>query len=530
MVLKLHTRGRGLAVIAIASALFLSACGGGDSTEEPAATDSGSIRTEASAAAVASGDPVRIALSTEIASLDPHERDVAAVRQVSFNNVFESLFRWTTGSRSEIEPLLAESAQQTSDTVLQVTLREGVQFHNGEPFNAEAAAFSIMRILDPSIESEIAGTLETVVEARAIDEMTLEIETNGPDPILQNRLTRIMMVPKGYVEDDPTALRDAPIGTGPYQFVERTTDGVELEVFPDYWGQAPSVQTIEFVTRLDPAARVAALEAGEVQIIADLPPEAADRVPNVLEIPSLEVLTLRLNGDGGLTEDIRVREAIGLAIDKDGIRESFFGDRAVTANGQIVPPGVAGFNDELDPYSYDPDAAAELVTESGVGDQPLRFMFPEGRFPKINEISEAITAQLEAVGFTVELNVLDYQRWLDEILNSGPESTELSLSATGSDALHDASQPFNLWVPEEGLAQVFPDAFQPEAEDLYQQALTELDSDVRADLLAQVSALIYESDYHVPIAIYNLIWGTTDGIAWDLTEDDQIRLSTLTAN
>lgn len=511
--------------------LVAGACGSTASSSPPVAPiDSAAPSAGASTAtseAPAGARPVVVALSTEIAALDPHERDVAAVRQVSFNNIYDSLIRWAPGSDSELEPALATEWSYTSPTVMQLKLREGVTFQNGEPFDAEAAAFSIKRVLDPALASEIAGTIETVKDARAVDATTLEIETTGPDPVLANRLTRIMMVPPDYLADDATKLRDAPVGTGPYAFVSRTPDGVVLKAWDGYWGPKPEVIDVTFVTRLDTAARVAALRAGEADVIADLPPDSVDNAPKVLEIPTLEVGTLRLNGDGGLTKDVKVREAIARAIDAEGIRSAFFGDRAVPAQGQIVPAGVAGFDPDVKAVEYDPDRARVLVTESRVGDKPLRFMIPEGRFPKGREIAEAITAQLQEVGFTVDLQVLDYQKWLDEILNSGPESMELSYSRTGSDNLHDSTQPFSLWVPEEGLAQVMPDDVQPQAEAAYRRALTELDLEKRTEDLQSISRLINESYYHVPFFVENQLWGAASDVTWDLTQDDQIRLSTM---
>ncbi len=530
-------RARFLRILAIGTVLVvvLGACAAEDTDQTTSTTvqpDATTATTTADTTATTTGgEPedttLLVALSTEIGGLDPHERDEAAVRQVSFNNIFEALFRWSTGRESVIEPSLATDWEWLNPTLMQISIREGVVFHNGEQFDAEAAAFSINRVLDPDLASELAGTLDTVVEARAAGDLTLEIVTTGQDPILLNRLTRIMIVPPGYLAGDSGALRDSPIGTGPYAFVNRTVDGVVLSAFESYWGDTPEFTDVEFLVRLDTAARVAALEAGEVDIIADLPPDAVDQVPNVLEIPSLEVTTVRLNGDGGLTEDIRVREAIAHAINADEIREAFFGDRAVSANGQIVPPGVAGFDPTLTAFEYDLERAQELVEESGIGDQPLRFMVPEGRYPKGREVTEAITGQLIDAGFTVDLQIMQYQDWLAEILSSGPQSFEMSFSATGSENFHNSAQPFSLWVPEDGLAQVMPDEWQAVAEPAYEQALTETDPDKSVALLQEVNKAIHDSYYHVPLYINNYIWGAGEGLTWDLTEDDQIRLATV---
>lgn len=528
------TKSRRAALWAVGATFILvaGACGGNPASAPPTEVPTPSSSQDAGASAQPSNEPaparaITVALSTDIPGLDPHERDTSAMRQVTFNNVYDSLIRWAPGATSQLEASLATEWTYATPTTLRLSLREGVTFHNGEPFNADAAVFSIKRVLDPATASEIAGTLETVADATAVDDMTVEVTTTGPDPILANRLTRIMMVPPGYLADDSAKLRDAPIGTGPYAFVSRTADGVVLQAFDGYWGPAPQVTDVTFVTRLDTAARVAALEAGEADVIADLPADAADRAPKVLEIPTLEVGTLRLNGDGGLTKDVRVREAIAHAIDTESIREAFFGERAVPARGQIVPEGVAGFNPDVQAAAYDPDRARALLEESGIGDQPLRFMIAEGRFPKAREIAEAVTAQLQDVGFTVDLQVMDFQRWLDEILNSGPESFELSYSRTGSDNLHDSTQPFSLWVPEDGLAQVMPDEAQPEAEAAYKVALTEVNLDKRTADLQTVTRLINESYYHVPFFVENQIWGAAADVTWDLTQDDQIRLSTM---
>jgi peptide/nickel transport system substrate-binding protein len=479
------------------------------------------------------GSSITVATSTTLKdSLDPHGLNQYGPNQVDFNNVFEPLVRWAPGNDSVIEPVLATSWELVAEDTMQFKLREGVKFQNDEEFNADSVVFSIKRLINPDLNSIVAANVGgTLKDAVAVDATTVNIQTDGPDPIILNRLTKVMIVPPGYLDNEELSkkLDDAPIGTGPYKFSQRTAEGgVDLEAWDGYWGTKANVKTVHLIAREDDTARVAALKTNEAQIIIDAPVNDVDSLPSTVEIPSLEVTTLRLNGLGRETADVKLREAITMAIDTETIRETFFGDHAVSAQGQVVPEGVAGFNDQVGLYPYDPEAAKKLVEQSSYDGTAIPLEYPGGgRFPRGKEVSEAIVNQLLDVGINAQVNEQPFDTWLDDATHSNADSPAMLYSRPGSDGVRDGGEPFSIFVATGGLCNVMPADAQVTANEIYQKAIRETDLDVRDGQMAEVSKILHDSFAQAPLFVNNYIWGVAEGVTWDVTQDDLIRLATI---
>ncbi len=479
---------------------------------------------------------VTIATSTSLTdSLDPQVENLYGPNQVDFNNVFEPLVRWAPGVTSDVEPVLALSWKLTTPTTTEFTLRKGVKFQDGEPFNAAAAAFSINRIIKPELKSIVAANVAgTIVGADVVDDDTVRITTNGPDPILLNRLTKIMMVPPAYLDNDPMSkkLDDAPIGTGPYKFTKRTAGGgVDIAAWNGYWGDKPSVKTVHLISREDDSARTAALKTGEADVIIDAPLTGVDSLPQVVEVPALEVTTIRLNGLGGPTADDKFRQAISMGIDHDTIQKTFFGKHAVAADGQIVRKGVSGYDPSVQDYKFDPKKAAALVKESTYDGSAIPLVYPGGgRFPRAKEVSEAIASQLGAIGINVKLDEEPFSTWLTEATTVGPKAPSMLYARPGTDGVRDGSEAFNIRVPSGAICNWSPVSYTKLAEPIYEKAEVETDITKRNDLMAQVGSIIHDATWEIPLFSNTYIWGAAKGVKWDVTQDDLIRLATLTVN
>lgn len=475
-----------------------------------------------------STDKLIVALGAEAPALDPHIIDAAPLRQILNDNVFEGLVKWSTGEDPELIPALATEWTQTTPTTWTFTLEEGVEFQNGEPFDAEAAAYSLNRVRDPANNSQLATYLGTVTNVTADGEYDLVIETDGPDPILPRRLTWIMMVPPELTKTGSEALAENPAGTGPYQVSKQDSVGVELSTWPDYRGDVPAdaIENIQFITREDDAARTALLRANEAHLVFNLPLEADDSVSEVTTIPGLEVSALRLNTLGKLTQDIRVREAIAKAINVADLREGLLGEFGRGTNGQIMVEGVDGFNPDLEDYEFDPEGARDLIEQAGASGKTIKLIGVAGRYVKGKEAAEAVAGALEEVGFTVDLDVVDFQTWIDIVLNPSPDSPEIVYAGPGSDAYLDGSQCFDVFVAKEGSASLFPGAEFPDAQAKLTAAAKETDPATRTQYLEDISEQVHESYAMVPLFSFDLLWGT-NGVTFEPRRDNTIPMLTV---
>ncbi|MDH4138794.1 MAG: ABC transporter substrate-binding protein, partial [Anaerolineae bacterium] len=161
---------------------------------------------------------VVIVIGGDPSTLDPQSADDGNERSVN-DSVYEALVARDSKSMMLI-PCLAKSWEQVDDTTWRFTLRKEVKFHNGEDWNAEAAVYSINRVIDPEFASEQISYYATVKETKVVDKYTIEVTTDGPDPTLPTRLYWMKMVPPKYTAENPDTFAEKPVGTGPYKFVE----------------------------------------------------------------------------------------------------------------------------------------------------------------------------------------------------------------------------------------------------------------------------------------------------------------------
>lgn len=510
-----------VAVFLSVLALVAVACGSGDDDdgEGSGTTSNGDVEVR---------DSLTIALSAEIANIDPQSSINQVNTAVNFNNVAEPLVT-LDGQSAEIQPALAESWEAVDDTTYQFTLREGVEFHNGEPFNAEAAVASIERILDPATESTFVDYYKSIDEAEAIDEHTLEIRTNGPAPALLRLLSFLMMVPPEAAASDPGSFATHPIGTGPFVFESLDTDRIVLTRNEDYWGEPANMKEVVFLTRPEASTRVAAVQAGEVDIAYDIPVEQAESVPEVRSSLTLEVVHLRFNTAKDVpTGDQRVRRAIILATNRTELRESLLGaDFSEPVNCQMAPPGVLGFNPDLEEQPYDPEEAKALVEEAGAVGKTIRIVNARGRFPKAEEFLEQMKTDIEKTGLKVDAQSIEFQSWRDIVFAEGPNQVEAVVIGQDSSTF-DVFQPFSAVVLPTAPTARFPHDEYPEVAGLLEQATVETDEAQREELLQTASEQICEADAFDGLFYYHQIWGTQEGISWDLRKDNRISLGSVT--
>jgi peptide/nickel transport system substrate-binding protein len=197
-----------IVVAALLVSLLAAACGTPVPTAPP----------EATAPPAGPSGSIVIVIGSDPSTLDPQFPDDGNARAVN-DNIYEMLVLRDPVT-AELGPSLAKSWEQVDETTWRFKLQEGVTFHNGEPFNADAVVYSVERMIDPDFASEIISFVETISGAEAVDENTVDIFTEGPDPILLARLTWLNIVPPVYTEENAANFGNEPVGTGPYKFVE----------------------------------------------------------------------------------------------------------------------------------------------------------------------------------------------------------------------------------------------------------------------------------------------------------------------
>jgi peptide/nickel transport system substrate-binding protein len=351
-----------------------------------------------------------------------------------FGNVIEPLI--TLGPDMEIEPRLATSWEFVSPERLRFTLREGVMFHDGTPFNAEAVKFTWDRAINadpPGRWKSLAGPIASV---EVVDDFTVDIVAErayGP------LLLTTTMIYTGVVS--PTAVEEFgedygrnPVGTGPFRFVEwRTNDRVVLEANDDYWRGRPSLDRVVFRVVPEEGARMLALQSGEAQMV--LKPAPADLAGleqnpdfTVYSATGLRVFYLGFNLALPPMDDQLVRQAIAHAVNVPLLVEGVL-ENAATIPTSVIAPGVLGYSDmNLDErYPYDPAAAIALLEEAGYTQNSdglmerdgelltLQMLPAAGRYLKDREIAEVLQEFLRQVGITVELDIFEWATTFTEL-------------------------------------------------------------------------------------------------------------------
>jgi peptide/nickel transport system substrate-binding protein len=367
------------------------------------------------AAAAQEEGAITIVLSEEPDMVDPCEASRSNVGRIVKQNVTETLTEIDPDDGS-ITPRLATGWEQVDELTWRFKLREGVTFHDGEPFNAETAKTAILRTLDERIDCEIRikffGGMQ--VSPEPVDEYTLDIKTAQPAPILPTMMGTMTITSPNTVEGERT--RD-PVGTGPYRFVSWTPGtSVVLERFADYWGEQPEVEKVTYVFRGESAVRAAMVAAGEADIAPNIAVQDATDPDMDFSYLNSETSSFRIDVNKPPLDDLRVRKALNLAIDRDAMIGTIFSPDVVKAT-QFVVPSINGHNPDLEPWPYDPEQAKALLAEAAADGVPVEDEITMvGRleiYPNATEHAEATMAMLQDVGFNIKLNMLEVAEWVD---------------------------------------------------------------------------------------------------------------------
>ncbi|KQQ83085.1 ABC transporter substrate-binding protein [Arthrobacter sp. Leaf137] len=358
-------------------------------------------------------DTVRVVLGQEPPTLEACESNLTSTGVVVRSNVTEPLIERNPQS-GELEPKLATEWKATSDTEWTLKLREGVNFQDGTPFNAEAAAFTIDRAVNSKLGCNVEGYVfgDADLDVKAVDATTLTVTTPEPDPILPLRLSFLEVVP---TSTSTTEKVREPIGTGPYK-IDSWDAGqkISLSSWDGYWGDKPAYAKAEYQWRSESSVRAAMITSGEADVAMGLSPD--DNIGDLgVDYPNNETVALRMDANEAPLNDIRIRQAVNYAIDKEGIVNSLYqGKHQVAA--QLVPEGIVGHNSGLKGWPFDLEKAKSLVAEAkadGVDtSKQISLVVRSAQFPKITELAQVLQEQLSQAGLNVKLKMLETSQHL----------------------------------------------------------------------------------------------------------------------
>ncbi|MBN1478211.1 ABC transporter substrate-binding protein [Candidatus Sumerlaeota bacterium] len=528
-----------LAMLALAT---LVACGGGES---PAPAPSPAPEGGEEAVAPPSAAPLALILSQrgDALTLDPYDENETPTFSI-LSNIFDAIVDFDPDL--QIAPGLATSWERVDDLTWDFQLREGVAFHSGDAFTADDVVFSFDRAQHWE-ESEAVGDILTIASVEAIDEHTVRFHTHQPDPILLRRVAQILIMDKESTEQaieehGVTWLVEHPNGTGPYRFVEWIReDHLTLEAFGG-WRGTPTIERVIFRPISNDPTRLAALLAGDVHLITDVPVRDTDRIegqPNLRlhRRPSLRLIYLGLDcgrdESPGLPDsppnplrDHRVREAIHLAIDEEAIVANTMNGFAEPA-GQLVPPTVFGYNPAITRPAHNPERAMELLAEAGFPDGfRIRLDAPNNRYVNDHRIAQAIASQLARVGITVEVSARPKAIFFED-----EELGECSMFLIGwSNSNGDVAGTFEflLHTPDEarglGSANSSNNYSNPELDALIEEAARTVDEGQRLEVLHRAMALVMEDLPQIPLHFQVDLYAAVSELDWTPRQDCRLRV------
>ena len=456
------------------------------------------LNPSAAAAALARQDDtgaiITVMTGTEAETLDPHLTGTRNT-QIATEAIHSGLVK-----RTEENAIGADLATDWSVSEDQLTwtfnLRDDAMFSDGTPVTAEAVKFSIDRILDPEVNSRYQPQLSAIERVDVVDEYTVNIVTSAPfAPLLGQladpgpRIVQPEAATSGSIED----YGRNPVGSGPYM-LESWTPGQSVELVPNphYYGEAPRNAGISFRFASEGGARTAAIESGQVDLVTNLPPESIDRIADrddldVLVADSSFLIFFVLDHGKAPFDDVRVRRAANMAIDREAIVETILGGLGTVANS---PVGVGVFNRaEFDPYPYDPEGAKALLAEAGYPDGcPVTMWAPQGRYLKDRQVGEVVQSYLSEAGFEPELQIIEWGTYVTQIDIDPPETNMWLIGASIPDAYWN-------FVNNYHTDSDYPNSYSnPVVDDLIAQAAQTFDEAEQLETYTELQRIVFEED------------------------------------
>lgn len=414
-----------LSVLLAASVAMVAGCSSSGGSRSHAAGSPGSTSNGASSSGAASSNQSSKTLNVVLAGLPAHGGDpfqaVAAPRWEVTGAVFDAL---TTVNSQGPQPWLATSWTQVSPTAWNFTLRQGVNFSNGEPFNAQSVVTAVDALQTPAEKGSVANLyLSGIKGASVVSDNVVQITTTAPDGILPQQVSVLVPVPTQYWNKvGPTGFATAPVGTGPYEVQSLSDTKWVLKANPTSWQHA-NIGTIVFTALSDFAARGNAVTSGQAQIdlestVSQVSTFKSDGLDtHVIADTGVLVLQFINKGTPSPIDNQQVRQALNYAINRPQFLKVLY-NNVTQAASQGTTPGMIGYDPSVQPYPYDPAKAKQLLAQAGY---PNGFSFTAvvtvGAFPEDQQLFEVVQNDLKAVGVTMTLDTVNEEQAVTYLLS-----------------------------------------------------------------------------------------------------------------
>uniref|UniRef100_UPI003F71D681 ABC transporter substrate-binding protein n=1 Tax=Marinobacterium profundum TaxID=1714300 RepID=UPI003F71D681 len=472
---------------------------------------------------------------------DPGSWDPVDTFLVNWASVATNIYDGLTyrGPNTELVPGLATSWEELDNgTRIRFKLREGVQFHNGEPFNADAVKFTFDRLMgEEGKKGPQRSNYAAIDHVEVIDNYSVDFHLKASDPVLLIKLAGYgaMIVPPTYITEKGEDYFNAhPVGTGPFKLASYEPKiGIKLEAFADHWGGAPQLSNLNYRFISEPSTAVAELQSGRVDLV--IPPTIPiGMIPTIEQDPNIDIVTtasptvyaLRFNTGNGITADERVRKAMIYGVDRQAIIDSILG-------GQAAP--IASFQGELSfghdpkmqPLPYDPNKAKQLLKEAGVAPGTKIQIDIRGNDATFNEVSQAVASYLQIIGLNATLKPYETNVMLNDIIPAGKTGELFQQNWGGWTLDYDNTAYFmyhtgEKWNPYDSDAEL----------DLLlesQRAIT--DRAKREEILQSIAQYTANQALEMPLYNLNAIYGVSNRVHnFTPAPDSRLRLSDVTVD
>lgn len=444
----------------------------------------------------------------EPASLDPST--VTAVNDFRIlNNIYDGLVRFRNGTLT-VEPALAKDWTISKDgLVYTFNLRSGVKFHDGTALDAEAVKFTFDRMLKKDHPFYNTGPFplsfyfSSIKDVAVIDPLTVQITLSEPfAPLLSNlaSVTGSIVSPAAVAKSGKDFARN-PVGTGAFKFEAwEANQKVVVTKNADYWDGAPGLDGVVFRPITDPNTRVAEMLAGGVDLMLEVPPDslkqfADDSAYKLYSAAGPHLWFLILNAKEGPLKDVRVRQALNFAINKEALVRDVLQGTADVAAGPTPPAFEWAYNGALKPYPHDPEKAKALLKEAGAEGAELTFYVTQGGSGMLDPVAmgTAIQADLAAVGLKVKIETFEWNTFLGKVnpgLEGKADMAEMAWMTTDPDTLPFLALRTAAFPDKGGFNSGYYS--NPEVDALLDKARTSTSQDERAAIYKQMQEIVYK--------------------------------------
>lgn len=499
------------------------------------------------AVAPAAAEDLRIGLSAEPSAMDPHFHNLTPNNGL-LSHIFERLVE--TDAANKLIPGLAESWKVIDGNIWEFKLRANVKWHDGSPFTADDVIFTFERAPNvPNSPSSFASSTKGKT-LKKIDDLTLQIATAAPYPLMPNDLSNVMVVSRKFGDGAKTEDYNsgkAAIGTGPYKFAAFVPgDRIEMVRNADYWGKKPAYDKVTFKPIKAGPARVAALLAGDVDVVEDVPTADIERLKKEPKValsqgPSRRVIYFHMDRyreetpfikgkDGAAIKnplnDKRVRQALSKAINRDAMVSRVMEGVAISA-GQFMAEQFFGTSPRLKAVAYDLDGAKKLLAEAGFANGFKMTMHgPNGRYTNDVKVLEAAAQMFTRAGIETTIETLPPAVFFNRASAGNNGNPEFSFILAGWSA--DTGETSGSLKPlvgtydkDKGTGTTNRGRYSnPALDKLIAEAQTVVDDGKRAALLAQASEMAIEDVSIIPIHYPVNTWGARKGLKIEARADE----------